>query len=383
MGLLRATDLEGRQPPLPEDRAWEQIISDATGQGLLPILYRWIKTSDERIRPPAHHLEGIKESMWRLGARNVLLAEELASILRGFEFRGVACAPVRGPALAELLYGDITARPMGDLDLLVRKEDLSRVAETLKGLGFQEMDRRPGFARAFSYTLKFVKDRHGWVIVEPHWSIAYPPFADRVDMDLVWKRCVRGRVVGVDTWLLGRGDLLIHLCFHLIHRGENAPLLWFYELDRLLRQEKAALDWPQVMLLAQETGLALFLGEVLGKVKGLFDSPIPDEALSGLNGQLTLAPGRAVENRLVRLLAGGSRVDGGESFAMLFIIKGLGAKLRYAIALLFPSPEFMRLHYGLSSRRQLALCYFTRVANLCWEGLKGVGGLLVSTRIPR
>jgi hypothetical protein len=129
--------------------------------------------------------------------------------------------------------------------------------------------------------------------------------------------------------------------------------------------------------------LALFLAEVLGKVKGLFDSPIPDEALSGLNAQLTPAPARAVESRLVRLLAGGSRVDGGESFALVFTIKGMRAKLRYAFALLFPSPQFMLLHYGLSSRRQLALCYLTRVIHFCWEGLKGVGGLLVSSRIPQ
>lgn len=375
MGLLRGTQLEAPAPPSPEDQAWERIIREATQQGLLPILYQWLKTSDSRHLPSAPKLDQIKEAVLGLAVRNVLLAHELASIIRAFEMRQVPCVPVRGLALAELLYDDITARPMGDLDLLVQKEDLSKVAEVLKGLEFQEMDRRPGFAAAFSSTLEFVKERHGWVIVEPHWSIAYPPFADRVDMELVWKRCERGQVVGVDTWLLGRAELLVHLCFHLIHRGESAPLLWLYELDRLVRQEQAALDWPQVMLLARETGLELFLTEVLGKVKGLFDSPIPDEVLSELNAQLTPASAQAVatavEARMVRLLAGQSRVDGLESFALLFTIKGMRAKLRYTFALLFPSPEFMRLHYGLSSRRQLALCYLSRFIRLCWEGLKG------------
>lgn len=396
MGFLRETDLAVLTSSSLNDQAWEGIIRDATRQGLLPVLYRWLKTSDSSRKPPAPTLDQIKESVSGLAARNVLLAQELSSILQAFEVRQVACVPVRGLALAELLYGDVIARPMGDIDLLVQKEDLSKVAQVLKGLEFQEVDRRPGFAAAFSYTLEFVKDRHGWVIVEPHWSIAYPPFADRVDMDQVWKRCVRGRVVGVDTWLLGPADLLVHLCFHLIHRGDSAPLLWFYELDRLLRQEKAALDWPQVMLLARETGLALFLAEVLGKVKGLFDSPIPDEALSELNAQLTPAPARskqgpasaqavatAVEARMVRLLAGQSRVDGLESFALLFTIKGMRPKLRYAFALLFPSPEFMRLHYGLSSRRQLSLCYLSRFIRLSWEGLKGIRGLLLSSRTSR
>lgn len=199
MGLLRGRDLAALMPPSPEDHAWEEIIRDATQQGLLPILYRRLKTSDSGRMVPAPTLDHIKESVLGLAARNVLLAQELVCIFRAFEARRLACVPLRGLALAELLYGDITARPMGDLDLLVRKEELQAVATILKGLGFQEIDRRPGFAQAFSYTLEFFKDQPGSVIVEPHWTIAYPPFADRVDMGQVWKRCVRGRVVGVDT----------------------------------------------------------------------------------------------------------------------------------------------------------------------------------------
>ena len=366
---------------------WSAIARDATRHGLMYFLYDLFSKPDMHGRVPPQLLREAKRECFRLAASNIMLLNELRVILRTFEERHVQCAPLRGLALAELLYGDVTARPMGDLDLLVRKEELPLVARMLMGLGFQEVDRRPGFARAFSYTLEFFKDRNGSVLVEPHWTIAYPPFADSVDMEMVWRRCVQGKVVGVDTWLLSRADLLVHLCFHLIHRGDSAPLLWFYELDRLLRQEKTALDWRQVVLIARQTGLELFLAEVLGKVKGLFDSPIPEHVLSQLRAQPMPHPawavGRSVESRVVRMMAGGSRVDGLESFALLFTIEGLRAKVRYALALLFPSPEFMLLHYGLSSRKQLGLCYLGRVVHLCWEALKRIGGLLVTSRTPR
>lgn len=383
MGLLRGTDVEALAPSSMNAQAWEQIITDATQQGLVPILYRWLTTSNSSHKFSPLILDEIKQRVVSLAARNMVLAQELASILRACEARGVACAPLRGLALAELLYGD-TTRPMGDLDLLVRKDELDRVADTLMRLGFEEVDHRPGFARSFSYTLEFFKDRHGCVIVEPHWTIAYPPFVDRVDMELVWKRCERGRVVGVDTWLLAPEDLLLHLCFHLIHGGKCAPLLWFYELDRLLRQEQATLDWPLVVVLARETGLALFLAEVLGKVKSLFDSPVPDEILSQLHAplmpHLARVVRRSVESRITLLLVRGSHVDGREEFALLFSIKGLRAKFRYAFALLFPSPEFMLYRYRVSTRKQLGLCYITRLVHLSWEGLKWVAGLLVSSR---
>ena len=368
-------------PSSTEDQAWDSILSDAAAHGFMPLLYRWLNASGSDRQLPHPAIDRIKASAFRLAARNIVLAQELASILLTYETRQIPCAPVRGLALAELLYGDITARPMGDLDLLVRKDDLPSVAAALTGLGFREVDRRPGFARRYFNTLEFVKERHGSIIVEPHWTIAYPPFTDRIDMDAVWKRCVMGRVVGVETRLLAREDLLLHLCFHLIHRRDDAPLLWYYELDRLIRQTGAALNWPQVVLVAAEAGQALLLAESLEKVKGLFATPIPEQVFTQLEGSRTAR--RSAENRLARLLAGDSTADGRESLALFFALTGLRAKTRYALSLLFPSSEFMRLNYGPSNRRQLGLCYLARAARLAWEGLKGIGGLLIPSRTAR
>lgn len=379
-GLLNGADGAHRSLPLPEEAAWETIISDATQQGFMPLLYRCLKESGSDRKLPRSAIDRIKTSAFQLAARNITLAQELTSILRLFESRHVACAPIRGLALAELLYSDITARPMGDIDLLVRKEDLPIVADALRELGFREMNRQPGFAQTYTNTLEFVKERQGWIIVEPHWTIAYPPFTDRIDMAALWKRCARGRVVGVDTWLPDRTDLLVHLCFHLIHRGESAPLLWYYEIARLIRLAQPEIEWAQIVRVANESSLELFVSEVLSVLQARFGSPVPDEILSQLKTnhftRSTHSVGRLLEHRLMRLLAGDSRADGRESLALFFTIKGLGAKTRYATALLFPSSEFMRLHYGLSSRWQVGLRYLTRVMYLAWEGFKGLGGLL-------
>ncbi|MBI4588190.1 MAG: nucleotidyltransferase family protein [Candidatus Rokubacteria bacterium] len=372
MGLLRGADPSMLLPLAPEDRDWQKIIGDAAAQGFTPLLYRWLKGSDAGRRLPAELADRLEAECFGLAARNLLLSSELAGILRAFEERRIPCAPLRGPALAERLYGDITARPMGDLDLLVRKEDLPEVAGILRSLGFREMDRRPGFAQAFSYTLKFFKDRHGWIIVEPHWTLAYPPFVGRVDMDEVWRRCVRGPVVGVESWVLGREELLLHLCLHLTHRDGTAPLLWSYELDRLVRLEGEGLDWSRVLTLARQAKVEFLLSRVLARVTALFATPIPGQVLGQLAGQ----PSRSVEGRLVRLLAGGAQVDGKESLAVFFALEGLGAKLRYAVALLFPSPAFMRIQYGVTRRGPLGLAYLRRCCRLGWESAKGVAKLL-------
>ncbi len=369
--ILRGSDPEMLFPLAPEDRDWREIIRDATAQRFTFLLYRRLKQSDTDGRLPACLMERLEGEVFRLAARNLMLASELKGILQAFEERQLPCAPLRGLALAERLYGDITTRPMGDLDLLVRKADLPEVASILRGLGFSEMDRRPGFAQAFYYTLKFFKERHGWIIVEPHWTLAYPPFVDRIDMEGVWERCVRGRVVGIETWLLAPEDLLLHLCLHLTHHDAAAPLLWLYELDRLVREERETLDWSRVVSLAREATLGVFLVRALRAAQAQLATPVP----APIFDQLTQAPLRSVEGRLVRLLEA-SGIDGKESLALFFALKGFRSKLSYALALLFPSPEFMRLQYGLSRPSQLLLAYLRRFCRLSWESAKGVAKLL-------
>lgn len=310
--------------------------------------------------------ERVRQECLNITARNMALAGELRVLLRAFRDQGIQCLPLRGLALAERLYGSGPPRPMGDIDLLVRKDDLPRVQVLFRDLGFYEMDRRQGFAAAFSYTLKFFVERSFMVIVEPHWTIAYPPFVDRVDMEAVWGRCVAARVVGEETLSLGREDLMVHLCLHLTHR-DDAPFLWLYELDRFLRQESEALTWDLVVSVAREAGVEQLIGRALNQAVAKLRTPVPADVLDALSQQ-----DPRCARPLAERLALTSTVDGVESLATFFAIKGLGAKFRYTRALLFPVPAFMMLQYGLTHRRQLAPAYLRRFFWLLWQAATGV-----------
>ncbi|MBI4638602.1 MAG: nucleotidyltransferase family protein [Candidatus Rokubacteria bacterium] len=360
---LRESSVEPLLTLAPDE--WVAVVAEAERQGLVPLLHDWITRTGRRERVPAQALDRLKGERIAVAARSLFLATELVAILRAFEASNVRCAPLRGPALAEQLHGDLTLRPMGDLDLLVRKDQLTQLSEVLGSLGFQEVDRRPGFARAYSYTLKLVKDSHLPVVVEPHWTIAYPPFVDAVDMPGVWQRCSRGTAVGVETWRLGREDTFVNLCLHAVHR-DDAPLLWFWELDRLVRREPLA--WRLIVSRCHAAGIGVLLAAALERTRALFATPVPEEGLAPLAGPAS----RGSRSRLVRLLADGRDVDGRESLALFLALPGLRARLRYLVALLFPTPAFMRLHYGVRRRDEVARAYVGRLARFSWEALKGL-----------
>lgn len=383
MGLLTDAATPGLAPP-PDDAArWALLIEEAEAESLLPFLARWLNASAENRNTFALAVGRIRPILATIAARNLVLAEELTRLLRRLRAERLPCIPFRGPALAEYLYGDVTLRTMSDLDILVPRNRLSDVGGILAGLGYREIDRRPGFARAYSYTLEFVKESPPRVCVEPHWTIAYPPFADLVDMDAVWQRAVPGTVGGVDTLLLSRTDLLLHLCFHLIHKGEQAPLLWWYELDLVIRKEPDSLDWTQVLHIARQTGQGELLAGLLSEVRALFGSPIPAFIFTQPKAPSESVPRNFLHRRLTPLLRGDSDVDGRESLAQFLTMKGFQAKWRYACGILFPSSEFMRVHYGLSGRPWLGFRYMARLLYFLWEGGKGLVGMVAIRPTPR
>ena len=360
--VLEAVNAPGAAAP---DAGWEGAIASAQAHGLVAALH-----AHARRQPgtPADVLDALTDAHAAQTARSLLLAEELAAVLRLFQSRAIPCAPLRGVALAERLYGDAAARPCGDIDLLVRKPDLERVERELASLGFVAVDRRRGFAREFSYTLELVKDVHGGIVVEPHWTLAYPPFVDALDMERVWAACRPGRVAGVETLLLAPAALLLNLCLHLVHKAPAAPLLWQLDIDRLVRREGGDLDWQELMALARGAGVERQVRAALVQVEATLATPLP----SGILGTLASAGPAPLDS----LLAAEAGVDGRESLALFFALSGVRRRARYAAALLFPSPCFMTVEYGLTHRRHLVPAYLRRVSYFGWQALKGTARLL-------
>ncbi len=357
--------------PDRDDPIWHDLLRQCLQQCLLPLFHQWSFTPEGKKRIPSEVRAQVAEEAARVTATNLVLADELRAILTRCRDRGLACVPLRGLALAEQLHGPGALRQTGDIDLLLRQADLSAMTESLTGLGYGCMEHRPGFAGTFSYTLEFVKDRHGWIVVEPHWTLAYPPFTEALDMEGVWSRCRKGRVAGIDAWLLSDEDLLVHLCCHVLHQGNQAPLLWWHELDLLIRTRNGSLNWETVTATAGQSGQAFLISEVLEALRDRFHSPIPDSTLTSLAAHHSQAP-------LVNLLVQAPGLSGREEFAQFVSLPGIRAKLRYARGLLCPSPDYMVLRYGVRGPFKLGRAYITRLLHLSWEGLRWTGALLAA-----
>lgn len=379
--LLTEIPSAKNQPAIISHDSWQAIVEEAITQRIAPPLLRWLSHPAHRHNIPLHLLNLLKQQVFQYAAWNLLLTTELRSVLATCDQRGIPCIPIRGPALAEQLYGDCATRPTDDLDLLVPREDLSTIKDIFQQLGYALHEHRSGFLETFSYSLEFVHPNHGF-LVEPHWTLAYPPFVDITAMQPVWRRAMRQRWMDLDSWSLSHEDLLLHLCLHLHHKGRQAPLLWCYELDAVIRRHGPTLDWNIFMNQVQLMEQARAVYDALTIVTEIFRSPVPELVASQFAAQAHHVSSHSsliIRNQILAR----SSLSGRDEFALLCSIQGLRNKIRYVLALLFPSPQYMTRRYGASTRMSLTGFYFARFFHIEAEGLRCAVawiGILVATR---
>jgi hypothetical protein len=89
----------------------------------------------------AARVEEAKAAGRQLGAAQQLVTLRLLATLRD---AGVPALPIKGPFLAEWLYGDAGMRISRDIDLLVAPADLERARTAAAELGYQRVPLEPG-----------------------------------------------------------------------------------------------------------------------------------------------------------------------------------------------------------------------------------------------
>jgi hypothetical protein len=189
---------------------WDQLLVLAESHGVLPAFCRSYSG-----RLPNTFLESIRRH-WATAA---LLATELDRLLQLFARNNIEVLPLKGPVLAESLYGSITLRTCDDLDLLVRLTDFARAQAILIGAGFVPVDEAGNYHRVF-----VAND----VLVELHFAIASPSFP-QFDLDGAWARSETIRFRGELTRIFDKHDLLLYLVLHCV-KHHYARLVWLLDI---------------------------------------------------------------------------------------------------------------------------------------------------------
>ena len=252
---------------------WVQFIRLALRHDTLPLTY-W---NLHRICPdlvPSGVLEPLRARYEEGAAEGRLLAEELMGILGLLDSQGIAAVPYKGPALAIRLYGDLSLRGFGDLDIVVCERDVLRARRLLIDRGYA-----PSVVGTWELN-QFLREKHemllyrvdGKVRLDLHWRftsrsacLARDPerFLQHLETISIAREEVRS--LRLETYLL---VLSMHAAKH-----QWVQLKLICDIAEILAVPD--LDWHYVVREAHDLGLKRALGTGFLLAQGLLGASLP------------------------------------------------------------------------------------------------------------
>lgn len=185
------------------------------------------KLTDEVFRPVFQDADAFR-------LQSIRLAVSLAQIFSLFQKHGIKAISLKGPLLAQELYGNISLRYCGDLDILVDPENYIKARTLLLENGFHPEDCVTT-EKQLGYLMHNPVDHHtilakSGVVVELHWKSLH---LEPASFDELYKRCTAGNLCGTEIPVLCRPDCIGLLIRHGVQHGFY-NLRWLTDLYELI-----------------------------------------------------------------------------------------------------------------------------------------------------
>jgi hypothetical protein len=254
LGLDGQEGLDKATAILRESLDWEYIISLAGLEGVTSLVYDRLKNNRLEQFVPEPILIRLESIYYTYSAQNALFYEELARVSAVLEQGSIPVIMFKGVFLAAGIYENIALRPMRDLDLLLKKEDVASAVNVLEKFGYQPIVAvEEQLNNPFNYSLTLSKGGVGIynsVTVDLHWQILNSSWmmglsSEKFDMRTVWANTETAVIAGIRMRLLSAEDLLISLSINAFnHCYERLILL--ADFAQVLKKYQDKIDWKTV-----------------------------------------------------------------------------------------------------------------------------------------
>ena len=255
---------------------WRRVIEMCESHRIAPLLLSQLDENGRDACVP----DSAAGELRSLAVLGVALATRLRAALReilfGLDREGASVIVLKGAALVALVYDDPSLRPSEDIDLLCTEEDFERVSRVLLSQGYHGEDD-PTLPRRHSHEETYF-ERHffspdGLVHVELHVDSIKLGVKPR-HSELLWQKALQIDVEGAPALALSVDDQVVMLSVHL-HRHGFSRLIWFKDIDLIIRRHRDELDWETILAAAEAEGAGSSLWLTFRFLDQIFGTPVP------------------------------------------------------------------------------------------------------------
>ena len=218
--------------------------------------------------------ERLEQSAQLTLRRGIAQTAESFRLVQLLERNGIETLLVKGPVLAQQLYGGIGKRHAGDIDLLIAPEDVERADGLLRGAGLRRT--RPDFELTPKQTRAYrqLKPEYEYVSGAPPQRVELLWRADAVpDFAALRARAVTVRLGSQEVRTLPPELNALYLFQHGARHGWFR-LFWLVDVARVLHAREP-IDWASVLVDARKADAERALRQGSALAAELLGTPLP------------------------------------------------------------------------------------------------------------
>lgn len=362
-----AEELEALNAQLPLVVDWEEVVRNLIERGVGPLFYSKIKLLSNGKFIPDDAVDKLKQSYYLTLSRGMVMYSVFRKAVETLKTNGIEVIALKGVYLAEMLYGDIALRQFSDIDLLIKEEDGAKSKTMLKKAGFKSSKSLDEVLEVKNNVLHYPPVILNNVSVELHLRLHKYSESYNIQTDSVWNNSIPTTIQGLELKVPDLIDMLIHVCVHLDKHFIYGDVAFtcFHDIVNLLDVFKDKLEWDKIKVRCTEYKCEAIVFKYLILVNYFYQVSLPDKIIKEYGSLISNK-----DKKLFTKYLGGYR----SIFSLPVHLNAINFqddpknKMRYILAMLFPSKNFMTHTYKIKNP-SLYWCYYPY---RYWIGLKGL-----------
>lgn len=252
---------------------WKSFYSLTRHHRVYPTIHERLN-QDQPLGLPAGMVQQLSLDYSRNALMMLQLSGKMKQVSEALDDHGIYALQLKGPALAEVLYGSLSRRTSKDLDILVHPDQIEQAELVLEQLGYvktQEVSRVLSDWKWRHNHESFTHAETG-IEIELHWRLNGDAGAEPSFYEL-WIRRQTLEFAGTSVHMLSNEDLMFYLTAHGA-RHAWFRLRWLADIDRLARMD---LDWEKLTVLLRRYKCTHLVGQALILSAAMLNTPISRE----------------------------------------------------------------------------------------------------------
>ena len=358
---------------------WEYFLREARENGISAVVYSKLN----EIRKdcpyiPSFVFKKLKKVYYLNATQNSLIFEELGKVLEILSKAGLQVIVLKGAVLAEKIYRNLALRPMMDVDLLVKKEDLFFFDKQMKILGYRPSDISVNdidLTSTYLTTIDYRSLSPNSPSFHVHWhfvnsTIPNESYIKNIKIEDIWQNAENTKIAGAETLVMAPHHLLIHLSEHALRVTHSlSKLSLLCDISESVNFYQGRLDWDRLIDDSLKFNLSQMVYISLYFASRFLETKIPEYVL------LKLRPERLSlgEKIFMNSISKNKRFSGMSYSVHLSMNNGLYKKIKFLGKTLFPPAQFMAQKNYIPRSKLSYIHYIRRINEVFSRLFKALG----------